>query len=265
VLQLQPFPTVEQACDHVRREDIRHAVMITGAENSYGVVMASKGVKIGKQPLPSLHMSPSLEGRKQIVASKTKAPSKGGGCTHCGKLKHTHETCFKLHGYPEWWNEFKAKKQHEAATNGGSARVALMNSEPQLSLISSIESQNTEKTNNEQGNCGYAFLNSNQEVDNGWIIDLGATDHMTYDSTEFTKITPPRRISVSTRGTIRHARVSDVSGARHLDSSTRYLYVVFMALGAPISALCSLSAGNTCFFVLLGVCFRIRCLLRKNP
>jgi len=31
VLQLQPFPTVEQAYAHVRREDIRQAVMITGA------------------------------------------------------------------------------------------------------------------------------------------------------------------------------------------------------------------------------------------
>ncbi|MCI04263.1 hypothetical protein A2U01_0025309, partial [Trifolium medium] len=51
VLQLQPFPTVEQAYAHVRREDIRQAVMITGAENNSGAVMASKGVNIGKQPL----------------------------------------------------------------------------------------------------------------------------------------------------------------------------------------------------------------------
>ena len=72
-----------------------------------------------------------------------------------------------------------------------------MNSEPQLSFISSIESQNTEKANNEQGNCGYAFLNFNQEIDNGWIIDSGATDHMTFDSSEFIKITPPRRTSVA--------------------------------------------------------------------
>lgn len=48
VLQLQPFPTVEQAYAHVRREDIRQEVMITGAENSFGVVMPSKGVKIEK-------------------------------------------------------------------------------------------------------------------------------------------------------------------------------------------------------------------------
>ncbi|XP_045787537.1 uncharacterized protein LOC123882926 [Trifolium pratense] len=152
VLQLQPFPTVEQAYAHVRREDIRQAVMITGAENNSGVVMASKGVNIGKQPLPPLHMSHSLEGRKKIAATKTKAPSEDGGCTHCGKSRHIRENCFKLHGYPEWWNEYKAKKQHEATTSGGSGgRAALMNSEPQLSFISSIESQNTEKIHHEQG------------------------------------------------------------------------------------------------------------------
>jgi hypothetical protein len=104
VLQLQPFPTVEQAYAHVRREDIRQASKITGgADNSSGVVMASK----------------------------SKAPSEeGGGCTHCGKLKHTREICFK------------AKKQREATTSGGPGRAAL------------IESQNTEKIHNEQGNCG---------------------------------------------------------------------------------------------------------------
>ncbi|KAK2427698.1 hypothetical protein QL285_026261 [Trifolium repens] len=61
----------------------------------------------------------------------------------------------------------------------------------------SIESQNTEKIHNEQGNCGYAFLNSNHGTDNGWIIDSGATNHMTFDPNEFIKITPPRRTCVA--------------------------------------------------------------------
>ncbi|KAL6286789.1 hypothetical protein ACE6H2_011179 [Prunus campanulata] len=26
------------------------------------------------------------------------------GCTHCGNPKHTQETCFKSHGYPDWWH-----------------------------------------------------------------------------------------------------------------------------------------------------------------
>jgi hypothetical protein len=41
----------------VTKEGIRQAVMITGTEKNTGVVMASKGVKIGKQPLPTVHMA----------------------------------------------------------------------------------------------------------------------------------------------------------------------------------------------------------------
>ena len=30
--------------------------------------------------------------------------------THFGMKKHTKETCFKIMGYPEWWEDFKQKK-----------------------------------------------------------------------------------------------------------------------------------------------------------
>lgn len=53
------------------------------------------------------------------------------------ETRHTCDTCFKLHGYPEWWNELKAKKQKDAAS--GLGRVALASAGLQLSLISQIE------------------------------------------------------------------------------------------------------------------------------
>ena len=46
MLQIRPFPTIEHAYAHVRREKIRHVVMLTGTDTT-GAVMASKGVKIG--------------------------------------------------------------------------------------------------------------------------------------------------------------------------------------------------------------------------
>ncbi|XP_010271289.1 PREDICTED: uncharacterized protein LOC104607361 [Nelumbo nucifera] len=53
VLQMHPFPTIEQAYTHVRREAIRQRVMITGNNTETpGAVLASKGVKTG-QPTPS--------------------------------------------------------------------------------------------------------------------------------------------------------------------------------------------------------------------
>ncbi|KAL6348514.1 hypothetical protein AAG906_013134 [Vitis piasezkii] len=68
---------------YIRMEDLRQSVMVSGAEAlANGAIMAIKGVKSGH--------------------------SNGNKCTHCGSTKHTRETCFKLHGYPDWWHELQA-------------------------------------------------------------------------------------------------------------------------------------------------------------
>lgn len=197
VLQLQPFPTVEQAYAHVRREDIRQAVMITGTEDTTGAVMASKGIKMGKQPPSLIQMSPAAGSGKMNKTGKAKAPLEGGGCTHCGNMKHTRETCFQIHGFPEWWHELKTRKTQEKAVNRSSGQVSLMNAEPQLSFTSQVESSNGVNAPNQEGKCAQAFHTSNQKSNTDWIIDSGATDHMTFDSSEFIKFTPPRRTSIA--------------------------------------------------------------------
>ncbi|KAJ8630065.1 hypothetical protein MRB53_023388 [Persea americana] len=92
VLQLKPFPTVEQAYAHIRREDIRQSVMALGAKAAAsGAVMATKGVKSAQ--------SHTLV--KSGSSSRSKGQSDGNKCTHCGSTKHSRETYFKLHGYPD--------------------------------------------------------------------------------------------------------------------------------------------------------------------
>ena len=57
VLQLRPFPTMEQAYAHVCREALRQSVMITGSADAvFGTVLATKGLKFGSsvQP-PTMH------------------------------------------------------------------------------------------------------------------------------------------------------------------------------------------------------------------
>ena len=49
VLQLKPFPTVEQAYAYVRREAIRQTIMLTSNGNSTAATMVSKG---GRAYLP---------------------------------------------------------------------------------------------------------------------------------------------------------------------------------------------------------------------
>ena len=80
--------------------------MASGADTTPGAVMASKGVKTGQSQVPSKMGSLTLSSGKSNPPSKSKVQSNGGKCTHCGNTRHTHETCFKLHGYPDWWNEF---------------------------------------------------------------------------------------------------------------------------------------------------------------
>lgn len=54
--------------------------------------MASKGGK------GTLIMLPQTQAKVSID---------GDSCAHCNKKEHTHDTCFKLHGYPAWWKKYK--------------------------------------------------------------------------------------------------------------------------------------------------------------
>ena len=46
VLQVKPFPIVEQAYAHVRREDTRQAVMLNNIDPTSSSVLLSKGIRI---------------------------------------------------------------------------------------------------------------------------------------------------------------------------------------------------------------------------
>ncbi|RVW71211.1 Retrovirus-related Pol polyprotein from transposon TNT 1-94 [Vitis vinifera] len=192
VLQLKPFPTVEQAYAHVRREAVRQAVMTaSNGEEAAGAVMASRSLKQGPSTVAN---SLSLNGK----FSKSNGPSNDMKCSHCGNSKHTRDTCFKLHGYPDWWHELQAKRRRDGngkdggasknATNG-TGKAAIASAESQLSLI---------PTTTVDLDTGMSFLETNTiESYDGWILDSGATDHMTYDASDFSERSSPRRTSIA--------------------------------------------------------------------
>jgi hypothetical protein len=48
---MRPFPSIEQAYAHVRRDALRHAVMSSGDPDvNPGAVLATKGVKLNPAP-----------------------------------------------------------------------------------------------------------------------------------------------------------------------------------------------------------------------
>ncbi|RVW38243.1 putative caffeoyl-CoA O-methyltransferase [Vitis vinifera] len=184
VLQIKPFPTVEQAYAFVRREEVRQTVMILGADTPPGAVMASKGIKGSHHQMPSKPGALFLSSGKSNSSFKTKPPSDGTKCTHCDNTKHTRDTCFKLHGYPDWWNDLQARKKWEIIANDNHTRRAVVvTCDASLSLIPQAESSH------DSGTSSKAFHISTHKDDEDWILDSGATDHMTFDSKDFSNTT----------------------------------------------------------------------------
>ncbi|RVW42603.1 Retrovirus-related Pol polyprotein from transposon TNT 1-94 [Vitis vinifera] len=196
VLQVRPFPTVEQAYAHVRREALRQSVMITGSADAVSsAVLATKGLKLGSSIQP-----PTVHNGKP----KSCTFSEGLKCSHCGNSKHTRDTCFKLHGYPNWWNDLRAKKGRDAGTKDeGSATIVVATAEPQLSFIPQMTMPNS-------GNYGYAcYTSTNDGYRGAWLLDSGATDHLTFTAMDFTTTSLPRRTNIANANGV----ISPITGA----------------------------------------------------
>ncbi|KAL6342699.1 hypothetical protein AAG906_013105 [Vitis piasezkii] len=101
VLCLKPFPSID-------RDAIGSEAMASG------VVMAIKEVKFGH--------SQTLV--KSGSSSQSKGHSDGDKCTHCGSTKHTRETYYKLHGYPDGGTNYKLER-NEMLLNRRCPRVEL--------------------------------------------------------------------------------------------------------------------------------------------
>ncbi|CAL2259463.1 unnamed protein product [Prunus armeniaca] len=132
---------------------------------------------------------------KTIPHSHPKAPTDGSGCTHCGNPKHTRNTCFKLNGYPDWWEDLCTRKLKETISNSGC--VALVSTEPQIAFFSQVDPTDSPLLLDVSGKCSYAFHTSDLRDTTGWIIDSSATNHMTFDPNDFLHTITPRRTSIA--------------------------------------------------------------------
>ncbi|XP_047949316.1 uncharacterized protein LOC125195172 [Salvia hispanica] len=72
--------------------------------------MQTRGPPLPYTAPPALPPRGNFTNRKGLDKSKLH-------CSHCGMTKHTKETCFKLVGYPEWWED------GHKANKGGAGKV----------------------------------------------------------------------------------------------------------------------------------------------
>ncbi|KAF7842470.1 UBN2_3 domain-containing protein [Senna tora] len=154
---------------------------------------------------PSLMMAKAQQGKNDGNYKKRDPSKKDKVCEHCNGNGHTKDTCFKIHGYPEWWKEFKEKK---AAANGKKA-VSNMATEKIIQetpitqefdgkgdltsvvnyLLKEVQRLGKGKlstSKDEQVHFAYLheFVGNLKDYKNlkslnsCWIIDTGATSHM---------------------------------------------------------------------------------------
>ncbi|XLS44568.1 hypothetical protein HN51_001433 [Arachis hypogaea] len=124
LLMQEKTPLVESAYAAVRREAARLQILkpTTSSEGSTSLGEVGIGlVARNKQGQGPRWNRSETAGRRS--SQREKEDKSHLLCTHCGMRKHTKETCFKIVGYPEWWEDPKPKN-HKAATAVGNPQAA---------------------------------------------------------------------------------------------------------------------------------------------
>jgi hypothetical protein len=88
------------------------------------------------------------------------------------------------------------KKKNSGGANSNTGTVAVMSSKPHFSLVPQIKSGDADPVS-EIGEMGSGLATSSSDGHhNAWLLDSAATDHMTFDATDFSTRSTPRRTCV---------------------------------------------------------------------
>ncbi|CAL8163890.1 unnamed protein product [Prunus armeniaca] len=114
--------------------------------------------------------------------------------THCGGSKHSRVGCYKLIRYPNWWDHSETpRKNSSKALNTSSDSDPVS---PAISITSALASTSVATT----GTQGYVLHSSSKK--HTWIIDIGATDYMTFDPGQIASHAPPPQLDILSSKTI---------------------------------------------------------------
>ncbi|RVW60823.1 Retrovirus-related Pol polyprotein from transposon TNT 1-94 [Vitis vinifera] len=186
IMGVKPLPSLREAFSEVCREE------------------SWKNLMMGSHQ--QLNMAESSALKTQFAPFDNRQKIKGGRpwCDHCRKPGHSRETCWKIHGKPVDW---KPRQPPEKEGRGNHVATDEQSPQPEaspfnkeqmemlqklLSPLLSVQSQTGSSSNQvigsgtlaHKGNFLSAFTTSKKRK-KPWIVDSGASDHMTGDATIF--------------------------------------------------------------------------------
>ncbi|KAG8654374.1 hypothetical protein MANES_05G142578v8 [Manihot esculenta] len=137
ILNEEPLPTLDNAYSRLRGEKLRRAIHL---------------------PLPS----PATAGSDLVGAgllaknwsdtdkSSLRDDKSGLKCTHCGGSRHTRDGCFKIIGYPEWWEENKIRKKKGKGQGAGNTAAVTISSTQKAACGNNLIGQTEKNSGNGQ-------------------------------------------------------------------------------------------------------------------
>lgn len=175
---------------------------------------------IATDPLPNMYRVYSRVTEQERVKTMTKGVSKrsdpmsftiktggmqfAGGdrkdempaCSYCHKPGHSIDTCYKLHGYPEWWGaeqpgRGRGRNGQQGRRKGGATRIntaQVMGNTTKVAGLEDADKACLEDLSIEDWTTLNTLWNSHKSTSNArlfgktklqWIFNTGATHHMT--------------------------------------------------------------------------------------
>ncbi|KAL0374114.1 UNVERIFIED_CONTAM: hypothetical protein Sradi_3327100 [Sesamum radiatum] len=189
ILIMDPFPSINKAYSMVLRVERQRLVNMQNNDNSDGVALHTKWTD-----------NKGGIGQRSGYKGKATVDKRSLTCSNCGKAGHARETCFKLHGVPDWYRDLKNQKRKDGIPARG-LNVMIDNHASNAIEFGKAMKQVTEflklmkgqlpatatyllKINFAQGEdfAGIGASHSSFINDFGsWIIDTGATNHICGD------------------------------------------------------------------------------------
>ncbi|KAL0449784.1 UNVERIFIED_CONTAM: hypothetical protein Slati_1534800, partial [Sesamum latifolium] len=104
ILVMEPLPSVNKVYSMVLRVERQRQIHSETSETTEGLVLNAKWSNKGTD----YHdMGNKGSYRRNAVDKKSQF------CHHCNKSGHTKETCFKIHGVPDWYKVLVDQKKKE--------------------------------------------------------------------------------------------------------------------------------------------------------
>ncbi|KAF7814569.1 Retrovirus-related Pol polyprotein from transposon RE1 [Senna tora] len=183
ILSVKPLPSLREVLSTVRHEESRRKLM-----------------------LGSLVDSDPMNGSALAVHGVSHNPGNGQKkgrpwCDHCHRTGHIKDKCWKLHGKPSDWKSLKDKNTASGLNSSAlsdpkesSSSSSAVFSKEQMALLQKLLNQGSSHVvatggTAEKGNFPTGFhVTSNPS--RYWIVDSGASDHMSGDSGMFSSWYP---------------------------------------------------------------------------